>query len=129
MRNQRRQDVCMWKFVSSLVCLLLAAPVLLAQGTGNIKSIKSVGSNVEITVTSGQEFEVRNEGVILQIGDSAFSNSRSPDDGDLHVLTFVLTSQEFDQLSSGDPVTVRFGSDPSNDRRNCGKLDKSILNK
>jgi hypothetical protein len=108
--------------------LILLASGLHAQ-SNKIKSIKTVGSNIEITVQSPQGFDVRDEVVVLQIGAYTFSVSRSPDSGDAQTLIFVLTTAEFSQLSSGDPVSVGWGSDGSSNRKNFGTLDKSILDK
>src|SRR5262252_9462330 len=88
--------------------LAVLAPVLCAQ-SNTVKSIQTVGANVEITVQSAQEFDVRDEVVALQIGSQIFSNSRSPADGDTHTLIFVLTQAEFDSLATGDVIAVGWG--------------------
>ena len=108
--------------------LAVLTPVLYAQ-SNTVKSIQTVGANVEITVKSAQEFDVRDEVVALQIGSQIFSNSRSPADGDTHSLIFVLTQAEWDSLASGDAITVGWGSDAAGNPRNFGTLDKSMLNK
>jgi len=97
-------------------------------GANNIKNITSVGQTVEITVQSGAGFDVRDELVVLIIGDQQFTTSRSPDDGSLNELTFILTLDEWNQLATGDPVIVQFGEDDDNPQ-NFGTLDKSLLNK
>ena len=107
--------------------LALLAPVLCAQ-SNTVKSIQTVGANVEITVQSAQEFDVRDEVVALQIGSQIFSNSRPPADGDTHTLIFVLTQAEFDSLATGDVIAVGWGSDAASNARNFGTLDKSMLN-
>jgi hypothetical protein len=107
--------------------LALLAPVLCAQ-SNTVKSIQTVGANVEITVQSAQEFDVRDEVVALQIGSQIFSNGRSPADGDTHTLIFVLTQAEFDSLATGDVIAVGWGSDAASNARNFGTLDKSMLN-
>ncbi len=113
---------------ASLVVLGLLAPLARAQ-SNTIKSIKTVGSNIEITVNGPRQFDVRDEVVILQVGPQIVSTSRSPDNGDTYTLIFVLTTRQFDQASTGDPVSVGWGSDGSSDRRDFGTLDKSILDK
>ena len=112
----------------SFALFAFGAGVLLAQNN-TIKSIQTVGSNIEITVKSGQEFDVRNEVVTLQIGSQRFGNSHSPADGDTHSLIFVLTQSEWDSLATGDPITLGWGIDASSNPRNFGTLDKSLLNK
>lgn len=97
-------------------------------GANTIKSITSVDQTVEITVQSGAGFDVRDELVLLTIGDQQFTTSRSPDDGSLNELIFILTLDEWDQLATGDPVIVQFGEDDDNPQ-SFGTLDKSLLNK
>ena len=115
-----------WILATGLLAVFV--PAVQAQ-SNTVKSIQTAGSNVEITVKSGPEFDVRDEVVTLQIGSKNFSNSRSPADGDTHVLIFVLTQAEWDSLNTGDPITVGWGSDASSNPRNFGTLDKSLLNK
>jgi len=85
---------------------------------------------VEIELYSSEQFPVRNEVVVLSVGKADFLLSRYPDEGDLNRLIFTLTTDEFDQLASGDPITVRYGRDPDNsyDQRDFGLLDKSPTN-
>ncbi len=97
-------------------------------GANTIKSITSVGQTVEITVNSGAGFDVRDELVVMIIGDQQFTTSRSPDDGGLNELIFILTLDEWNQLATGDPVIVQFGEDDDNPQ-SFGTLDKSLLNK
>lgn len=111
-----------------LACLLFFALATAAQGTNTIKSIIAVGQTVEITVNSTIQFDVRDELVLLIIGDQQFTTSRSPDDGSLNQLTFILTLDEWNQLATGDPVIVQFGEDDDNPQ-SFGTLDKSLLNK
>ena len=108
--------------------LALMGQAVYAQ-SNTIKSIQTAGSNIEITVQSTQGFDVRDEVVVLQIGSYTFSVSRSPDSGDTQTLIFILTTSEFAQLSTGDPVSLGWGSDGSSNRKNFGTLDKSILDK
>ena len=113
---------------AAAVALVSLELPLRAQGNA-IQSIKTIGSSIEVTVKSANQFDVRDEAVVLQIGSQLFSTSRSPDDGDTSVLIFVMTPAQFDQTSTGDPVSVGWGSDGSSDRRDFGTLDKSILDK
>ena len=118
-----------WPCAGILIAgLILFVPALHAQND-TIKSIQTVGTNIEITVKGAQEFDVRDEIVTLQIGTRNFSNSRSPADGDTHILIFTLTQSEWDSLSSGDAVNLGWGADASSNRRSLGALDKSQLNK
>ena len=127
------EPTCWWSesrvgAAACLVMLVLLAPLMRAQ-SNTIRSIRTVGTSIEITVSSPQEFNVRDEVVVLQVGAQVFSTSRSPDSGDTHTLIFVLTTAQFDQVSTGDPVSVGWGSDGSSDRRDFGTLDKSILDR
>jgi hypothetical protein len=111
-----------------MLVLSVLAPGLLAQGN-SLKSIQTVGANIEITVNGAQEFDVRDEVVTLQIGSRNFSNSRSPANGDTHTLIFTLTQSEWDALNTGDAIVVGWGADASSNSRSFGTLDKSQLNK
>src|SRR5262249_12686037 len=113
----------------AVTCLLFFAPAAAPQGNNTIKSIATVGQTVEITVDSTIEFDVRDELVVLVIGDQKFTTNRSPEDGNLKELIFVLTLDEWNQVATGDPVSVQFGQDDPSDHWNFGTLDKSLLNK
>lgn len=84
---------------------------------------------VEIELYSSEQFPVRNQLVVLTIGKSDFTLARYPDEGDLNRLIFTLTLDEFDQLVSGDPISVRYGPDldSSYDQRDFGLLDKDLI--
>ncbi len=116
--------------VSSLALVALACLLFLPMtaGANTIKSITTVGQTVEITVKSTVQFDVRDELVVMIIGDQEFTTSRSPDDGSLNELTFILTLDEWNQVATGDPVIVQFGEDDA-DPRKFGTLDKNLLNK
>lgn len=111
--------------------------VTINEAMGRINNLRTVTaasaldnqSGVEIEVSSRQEFPVRNELTVLRIGGKDFKLSQYPLNGDTGTLIFTLTSQEFAQLSNGDPVTVQYGSDASNEFWNLGQLDKSLLDK
>ena len=112
-----------------LAALLVWAAAGSAQGNHTIKSITTVGQTVEITVHSTIQFDVRDELVVLLIGDQEFTTSRSPEDGNLNELIFVLTLDEWNEVATGDPVSVQFGLEDTPDHRNFGTLDKSLLDK
>lgn len=121
--------------ISPLVLVALASLLFLPlaaspqQPVNTIKSIIAVGQTVEITVNSTIQFDVRDELAVLMIGDQEFTTSRSPEDGNLNDLIFVLTLDEWNQVATGDPVSVQFGLDDTLDTLNFGTLDKSLLNK
>jgi hypothetical protein len=74
-----------------------------------VRSIRAVGAEVEIELHSTVEFPVRDEVVILRIGNRDITKSRPPADGSLNTLIFSLGTAEFDRLPDGGPMTVRYG--------------------
>ncbi|MBI1747653.1 MAG: hypothetical protein HYR55_13865 [Acidobacteria bacterium] len=82
---------------------------------------------VEIEVASNEAFPVRDELVMLRIGEQEFGLSRYPENGDTRSLTFTLSAEEFANLSTGNEVFVQYGRGPANERWNLGLLDKSLL--
>jgi hypothetical protein len=81
---------------------------------------------VEIEVFSADEFPVRDQIMVLQVGAYQFYLSRYPN-GDLNTVVFTLTEDEFAGLTCGDPVTVQYGVGPPDEVWQFGPLDKSIL--
>ena len=117
-----------WPWTLTLLLSLLGLQALAtAQPEVNvIKSMKTVGSEVELQLTSSRSFGVRNALAVLRIGTQEFTKSRSPEDGSLNTLIFTLTSDEFARLAPGDRVTVQYGNEPGWD---FGTLDKRLLDK
>jgi hypothetical protein len=128
-----------------LSCLLLLAPALAAAQTrkpdvNTVKSVRAVDSIVEIEVHSSREFPVRDDVIGLRIGEKDFLRSRSPENGDLHTLIFMIPAAEFAALPDGASLTVGFGrgraelpeqaaeaAREAGRRWEFGKLDKSQL--
>jgi hypothetical protein len=77
------------------------------------KALPNNQPGFEVVVTSSVAFPVRDELAVLRIDDQMFALSRYPDDGDIHTLIFTLSSDQFAQINSGDPVTVQYGTDES----------------
>lgn len=98
-------------------------------GENRIVRITRVESDVEVEVTSSREFPVRNELVKMNIGGREFSRSRSPEDGSLNTLIFILASEQFSEVSTGDEVSVYYGQEDSGETWRFGKLDKGMLDK
>jgi len=115
-----------WPWTLTLLLSLVSLPALAtAQPEVNaIKSIKTLGSEVEIQLTSSRPFGVRNALVVLRIGTQKFTKSRPPEDGSLNTLIFTLTSDQFARTAFGDRVTVQYGDEPGWD---FGTLDKRLL--
>jgi hypothetical protein len=102
-----------------------------------VRSIRAVGAEVEIELHSTVEFPVRDEVVILRIGNRDITKSRPPADGSLNTLIFSLAAADFDRLPDAAPMTVRYGkalpspgpapqaADPA--RWNFGQLNKGRL--
>jgi hypothetical protein len=101
----------------------------------------ATAAEVEIELHSSQEFPIRDQVVVLRIGNLDIMKSRSPADGSLNTLIFSLPADQFAQLADGAQMTVRYGiGDPegaaagpaaqaaaSRWRWDFGKLDKSLL--
>jgi hypothetical protein len=118
------------RVVSAIVaCALVALPVLAEEGVVNtVTRIERVSDGVEIEVTSSKPFPVRAIPPLLRVGDHVFGRSRSPADGSLNTLIFMLSDAEFAQTSNGDRVSVAYGrADPREAGWDFGVLDKSAL--
>jgi hypothetical protein len=101
---------------------------------GTIISIRRVDSSdalggqpgIEIQLYNDDEFPVRDQIMVLQIGALQFFLSAYPN-GDLNTVVFTLTEDEFAAVSDGDPVIVQYGIAPSDEVWRFGNLDKTIL--
>jgi len=101
---------------------------------GTILSVRRVQSSdvlggqpgIEIQLFSVGEFPVRDEIMVLQIGERQFFLSGYPN-GDLNTVVFTLTEEEFAGVSSGEPVIIQYGIAPSDEVWQFGNLDKTIL--
>ncbi len=71
---------------------------------------------------------MRNEVVILDVGGKEFTQSRSPEDGSLNKLIFML-GDRFGDLAEGADIVVRFGKSGAGEKWNFGKLNKALLDK
>ena len=103
-----------------------------ANDVNKIKSIRSVQSGpgpngIEIELTSNREFLPQGEMLTLRIGSQEFNLSRYPSTGETTRIVFTLTSEEFAQVTQGDPLFVEYGNGAN--RWNFGKVDKSLLNR
>lgn len=122
-----------------LACLVLSAAVASAQGgkpdVNTVKSVRAVDGAIEIELHSSREFPVRDEVVVLRIGTKEFLRSRSPADGSLNTLIFIVSTEDFDALADGEPLVVKYGRSkdgtdaPERDhgpRWNFGRLNKAL---
>jgi len=116
-----------------------------AQQTGPdvnvVRSIRSVTVNsmktIEIELHSSRPFPVRDQIVILRIGNTDIVRSRPPSDGSLNTLIFIMTPEDFDRLMDGAALSVRYGLEHSDEpaapvgrdtvRWDFGTLNKSML--
>ncbi len=131
----------MIKKMAFFMAACLALPlVAAAQDVNTVKSMRAVGNNVEIELESSKQFEIRDDLIVLRIGNKEFSRSKSPKDGSLNRLIFMIPASAFEQLADGEAMTVSFRSDNvSGDvsatggtrrggpRWDFGKLNKSLL--
>ena len=124
-------------FIAACLALPLAAG---AQEVNTVKSVRAVGNSVEIELESSKQFEVRDDLIVLRIGDQDFSLSKTPKDGSLNRLIFMLPAKAFEALPDGAAMTVSFRSDNASGdvsatggtrrggpRWDFGKLNKSLL--
>lgn len=123
-----------------LAVAVLGLPVLAAaQDVNTVKAIRAVDSTVEIELESSKQFEIRNDIIVLRIGDKEFTRSKTPKNGSLHRLIFMVPANDFAALPDGAEMNVSFRSDNAGGdvsatggraggpRWNFGKLDKSLL--
>jgi hypothetical protein len=101
-------------------------PGVMAQAP-ELRGIRAADTRIEIEVWSPDPFPVRALSPVLRIGQREFTLSRHPDGGDLHTLIFILTVEEFGRVSSGEDVTVHYGS-PGHAWA-FGRLDKSRVSR
>jgi hypothetical protein len=116
---------------------LLAAAQAPTPDVNTVRRIQTVDGVVEIEVRSNREFPIRDEVVVLRIGEQEFKRSRSPEDGSLKTLIFMLTPDEFDSLVDRVQMTVKYGlhkegedaempATPHRPRWNFGRLNKAL---
>src|SRR5688572_24803371 len=129
----------MIKKMAFFMAACLALPLVAgAQDVNTVKSVRAVGSNVEIELESSKQFEMRNDITILRIGKKEFLLSKTPQNGSLNRIIFILPAKEFAQLTDGEAMTVLYKSDTATGevsatgrraagpRWDFGKLDKSL---
>jgi hypothetical protein len=92
-----------------LVFVWLTALQAQTARVNTVKRIQTVNGIVEIEVHSTREFPVRDQVVVLRIGDKEFLQSKSPEDGSLTTLIFLLTPAQFEALPDGATMTVKYG--------------------
>jgi hypothetical protein len=125
--------------LSLLGFALLAAAQAPAADVNTVKRIQTVNGVVEIEVHSTREFPIRNQVIVLRIGDREFLRSKTPENGTLKTLIFMLTPEQFGALADGATMTVKFGRDRDGEnpqieaaavarglRWDFGKLNKAI---
>jgi hypothetical protein len=84
------------------------------------------GPGIEIELYSDGAFPVRDQIMVLQIGQDQFSLSRYPR-GDLNTVIFTLTEDEFARIGCAQPLIVQYGVEPADEIWEFGDLKKSIL--
>jgi hypothetical protein len=120
----------MWPWQLALVTLGVCAIPLSA---GHRAQVTGAGCSTyagvvaEIEVTSSDLFPVRNALVELAVGPVVSSLSRYGDDGDLHTLIFLLTSDQLTRLGPSDAAVVRFNPGSDFDTWWIGPLDAQAL--
>jgi hypothetical protein len=84
-------------------------------------------SGIEIELTSNREFLPKSEILTLKVGLQEFTLSRYGEDGSTNRVIFTLTTEQWSQINTGDPVVVQYGSGAGADSRNFGHIDKNML--
>ena len=103
-----------WSCAAPLLLVLGLLPALAsAQQVNVIKNIRTTQVGIEIELTSPTPFPVRNEVVILRIGNQEFTTSRHPEDGNLNTLIFTVQPERFARAAVGERVVVQYGRDDS----------------
>lgn len=123
------------------ICLLISGLLAAAQApaVNTIKRIQTVDGVVEIEVHSTRDFPIRDQVVVLRVGDKEFLRSKTPENGSLNTLIFMLTPAQFDALTDGAAMTVKYGRDRDGEgpqvevaqtarglRWDFGKLNKAL---
>lgn len=95
------------------ICFLISGLLTAAQAPAmnTVKRIQTVDGIVEIEVHSTRQFPVRDQVVVLRVGDREFLRSKTPENGSLNTLIFMLTPAQFTALSDGAAMTVKYGRD------------------
>lgn len=84
------------------------------------------GPGIEIELYSDFAFPVRDQIMVLEIGQTQFFLSRYAR-GDLNTVVFTLTEQEFASLGCNLPIIVQYGTDAADEVWDFGDLNKNIL--
>ena len=74
-----------------------------------ITSVTEADDTIELTVRNTDNFTVGALPYVLKIGDARFRRSRSPSDGALDTLIFLIPRDTFNQLNEGDLVDLGYG--------------------
>lgn len=140
------------RWLGVVLSFCIALPAFAAQQAGEkvntVRSIRAAAAaagaaaaaaEVEIELHSSQAFPILDQVVVLRIGNRDFLRSRSPVDGSLNTLFFIVSANDFAQLPDGARMTVRYGTgDPEGTQESAaqaargrrwdfGALDKSLL--
>jgi hypothetical protein len=115
---------------SAFAASAAAMPAVRQVSAGNVvQSLRSKGADaVEISLFSPERFVPKSELLTLSVG-SATSDLAGYPSGDLRSVVFTLPRSDFDALASGEPISVRYGSNSSPIEWHFGSLDKSRLNR
>ena len=138
--NIRASALLLVLLLTSFALVGFAAQQGAPPDTNVVKSIRAATFNgaavIEIELQSSKEFPMRDQIVVLRIGNKDFMRSRSPANGSLNTLIFMLTPEDFGQLADGASMSVRYGMEYSeepaaqsadNARWQFGQLNKSLL--
>jgi hypothetical protein len=98
------------KMALSLVAVLALPCLAAAQDVNKVKAIRALDNTVEIELESSKPFEMRDDITVLRIGKKEFLRSKTPKDGSLNRIVFLLSADEFAQLADGERMAVSYKS-------------------
>ena len=90
-----------------------------------ITSVTEADDTIELTVRNTDNFTVGALPYVLKIGDARFRRSRSPSDGALDTLIFLIPRDTFNQLNEGDLVDLGYGSVDDNLAAQASQISKN----
>jgi hypothetical protein len=83
---------------------------------------------VVIQLTGDATYPIRNQMLIVSIGEQEFRSCSPPANGDPHTLICHLSEEQFESLKEGDTIRAKYGRGPTvPSYQRFGRLQKSML--
>lgn len=101
---------CFNSVVAGTIILAVGSAFSQSERSNTIVGVKAVdgGKSYEVVVSSSEPF-IRSDLPVLRIGNQEITISRAPDDGSSDRRIFILSSEQFRQVKSGDKVVFQWG--------------------